>query len=218
VRLRIVLAACSLATLCSAASADDALAPTLERARLHYQAGEKLYLLGRYEDALREFQDGYAIAPKPEFLLNLGQVHRKLGNREQAVEMFEKFLLSTTPDDPRRAAVEDVLAELRTEMSTAAAPTVTAITTTRTVTVAPARHWYQDWIGDTLTGAGVVGVGVGAALFLSANSTIGDAPMDLQHYVDARDAHTTRTVGASLLAAGGALVIAGIIRYVTYEP
>lgn len=186
----------------------------MERARLHFQAGEKLYLLGRYEDALREFQDGYSLAPKPEFLLNLGQVHRKLGNRREAIAMFEKFLLSTSPDDSRRGAVEDVLAELRAEVATQPEQ----VSQMKIVVVpAPARHWYQDWVGDTLTGIGAVSLGVGTGLFVSANATIGNADQDLDHYLDARDARSTRTIGLSLLGAGTAFVIAGVIRYVTYE-
>src|SRR5690349_8101934 len=95
----------------SSALADEPIAKIIEQSRLHYLAGENFYALGRYEDARREFEAGYALAPKPEFLLNLGQVERKLGDRAAAIDKFEKFLLATSAGDQRRAAVEDILKE-----------------------------------------------------------------------------------------------------------
>lgn len=232
---RVVLVAVALACAPGAtAFAEDPPASPAEpgaqvaRARLHYQAGEKLYLLGRYPDALREFEDGYALAPRPEFLLNLGQVHRRLGDRAAAIAMFEQFLRAIDAADPRRAAVTDLLGELRAEFAATdgagppRAPAVTGVAALGTAAPrgrAPASApWYHDWVGGTLTGAGLASLAVGAGLFVPANATIGDAAVDLDHYRDARDARTPRTVGLTLLGAGGVLVLGGAIRYLTRGP
>ena len=228
---RVILAAFALGGWCAsiahADNAGDASDTTVERARLHYQAGEKLYLLGRYPDALREFRDGYALEPRPEFLINLGQVHRKLGNRAAAVAMFEQFLAGTTTDDPRRLAVHDILRDLRAEIdaepaarepSLSAQPVAARRAGPDGADAAAAHHrWYRDWVGGTLTSAGLLGAGVGTGLFVSANADIGDAQIDLDRYFDARDASTTRTVGLVVLGAGTALVIGGIVRYITHD-
>jgi tetratricopeptide (TPR) repeat protein len=82
------------------------------RARAHFEAGQGLYHLGKYEQAIREFSEGYQAMPKPEFLINLGQCYRALGQPRAAREYFARFLTETAPEHPARAAVTDLLAQL----------------------------------------------------------------------------------------------------------
>ena len=213
-----------LCAIASQAFAEEPLDAVVEQAKLHHRAGESLYLLGRYSEALREFQAGYALTPRPEFLLNLGQVYRKLGDPRAAIGMFEKFLLSTTEGDPRRSAVADVLKQLHTEASAQASaappapPTPSVATEVRVAAPAPPRRrWYRDWLGGTLGGIGLAGIAVGAGLFAQANGTIGDSQLDIDHYARAKDAVPQRTAGVVVLAVGGALVLGSIIRYATHR-
>ena len=59
------------------------------RARAHYEVGLGMYHLGNYRDAIREFSAGYELSPRPQFLINLGQAYRKLGELDKAREMFQ---------------------------------------------------------------------------------------------------------------------------------
>src|SRR5262245_8458149 len=72
------------------------------QARTHYAAGKALYELGNYSDALRELLAGYSLVPKPQFLLNLGQCYRRLGEPLKAREMYAKYLATSQPTDPVR--------------------------------------------------------------------------------------------------------------------
>jgi tetratricopeptide (TPR) repeat protein len=84
----------------------------ISRAKTHYEAGRALYNLGNYTDALREFLAGYELAPRREFLLNLGQTYRKLNDNPRAKLMYEKYLAEAPPDDPRREAIKRSLVEV----------------------------------------------------------------------------------------------------------
>lgn len=82
------------------------------RARAYYDRGKGLFDVGRYDEALKEFAAGYAISPRPPFLLNLGQCYRRLGDNKNARDMYRKFLETTQASDPGRGPVERILAEL----------------------------------------------------------------------------------------------------------
>jgi tetratricopeptide (TPR) repeat protein len=85
-------------------------------ARQHFELGRALFKQGRYQQALKEFESGYQMVPKPQFLLNMGQAHRHLGEFDEAARMYERFLAEAPSDDPDRPAVNDLLAEVRREL------------------------------------------------------------------------------------------------------
>src|SRR5581483_5940509 len=107
----LAVAACvvALAPRVVRAADEDATA----RARSHFEIGRGYFRLGNYSEALREFTAGYELAPRPQFLVNLGQCHRMLRDYDHARAMFEKFLAEAPADDPERAAVEQLLEELK---------------------------------------------------------------------------------------------------------
>ncbi len=96
----------------------------LRRAQTHFRAGKTLYDLGKFNDAIREFAAGYALAPRPEFLINLAQAYRRAGQPEQSKEMFERYLDKAPRDARERPQVREMIAELELELSAkkAAAP------------------------------------------------------------------------------------------------
>lgn len=111
-RLLIMLAFVTSASAGWAQSGD-----AVARARTHFQAGRALYDLGNYTDAIREFSAGYQLVPKPQFLINLGQSYRKLGDLERARDMYKRFLTDAPPDDPDRGQAKVVLADVERQIA-----------------------------------------------------------------------------------------------------
>ena len=163
------------------AQSDDALG----RARTHFEAGRALYNLGNYSEATREFAAGYELAPRPQFLLNLGQCYRKLDNLEQARAMYQRYLHDAPVSDPERAQAQQILAEIDRQIAdkqaaaaAAAAPPPTAPTGTTaapasapaaTATLTAAAPARKPWIKRNWwiipVGAVVVGVAVGLGVY-----------------------------------------------------
>lgn len=90
------------------ARADDA---AMRAARRHFERGEKLFALGKFDRALEEYQEAFDAKPIPDFLFNIGQCYRNLGDYDQAVFSFKKYL-KLEPDAPNKAAVDKLIAEL----------------------------------------------------------------------------------------------------------
>src|SRR5262249_54923764 len=60
--------------------------------RQYYESALKEYDKGQYEAALQDFQSAYAIKQLPRLLLNIGQIHRKLGHAKDALGYYELYL------------------------------------------------------------------------------------------------------------------------------
>jgi tetratricopeptide (TPR) repeat protein len=108
--LALVLA---LAALFAAApaGADDA---DTRAAKKHFQKGQKLFDLGRFDDALVEYEAAYQRKPLPGFLYNIAQCHRNLGNLKQAIFGFRNYLRQV-PAAANRDAVLELIDELEAE-------------------------------------------------------------------------------------------------------
>jgi tetratricopeptide (TPR) repeat protein len=162
-----------LLAMAAPASAADADA----EAKAHFEAGRQLYQSGDYRGAAREFDQGYKLAPRPQFLLNLGQAYRKLGDARAAREAYARWLAETPKGDPDRAEVEQVMAEM------AAAAPATAPATPAATATAPApvenrsvlRRFWWLWpiAGALLVGAAVLAIVVAAQPSGCSFGTIG---------------------------------------------
>jgi tetratricopeptide (TPR) repeat protein len=95
-------------TLVRVAHADD---PTERAAKRHYERGQKLFNLQKFDEALEQFQKAYDAKPIPDFLFNIGQCHRNLGDYASAIFSFKKFL-KLDPEAPNRDQVEKLIEEL----------------------------------------------------------------------------------------------------------
>src|SRR5690606_13492155 len=67
-----------------------------------------------FEDALEQYQLAYDAAPIPDFLFNMGQCHRNLGDYEAAIFSFRKYL-KLVPDAEDREQAEAYIDELEAE-------------------------------------------------------------------------------------------------------
>jgi tetratricopeptide (TPR) repeat protein len=90
------------------AYADD---PGMRAAKRHYERGQKLFALQKFDEALEQYQKAYDANPSPEFLFNIGQCHRNLGDYEAAIFSFKRFL-KLDPEASNREKVEELIAQL----------------------------------------------------------------------------------------------------------
>ena len=178
-RIGLVIAVLACAAAAHAQADDD-----IARARTHFEAGRALYQLGNYNEALREFAAGHQLAPRPQFLLNLGQCYRKLDDLGKAREMYQRYLHDAPSSDPERPQAQQILAEIDRQIAdrqaaaaaaatptpvpppaTESAPAAASATTLTATAPPPKRSWIKRnwWIIPV--GAVVVGVGVGLGVY-----------------------------------------------------
>ena len=152
--------------------ADAAPTPSQEElARSHFVAGEEEYARGRWKEALHEFQLGYALSPRPEFLINFAQVWRRLGDYDAATRECQRYL-ATAPPPALAAQAERLLGQIKEEQAKAPPPPKPiarpTVTTAPAIVVAqppppPPKHKSRAWIAPVVV-AGVLVVGGAVAL------------------------------------------------------
>ena len=103
-----------LATLCftiaapARVHAEDVATRASKR---HYERGEKLFALGKFDEALDEYQKAFDAKPLPDLLYNIAQCYRNLNDYDQAIFSFKKYL-KLLPDAPDKDKVEKQIEEL----------------------------------------------------------------------------------------------------------
>jgi tetratricopeptide (TPR) repeat protein len=112
---RLLLAIAVAAIAARVAWADD---PALREAKLHFERGEKLYALTRFSDAIDEYQKAFDAKPLPDFLFNIGQCYRNLGDYDSAIFSYRKYL-TLAQDPPNRTQVEQLIHDLEAKRATA---------------------------------------------------------------------------------------------------
>jgi hypothetical protein len=195
-------------------------------ARAHLERGLKLYEESRFEEAIGEFLAGQAIEPHSEFLYALGQSERRKGDCAAAVNYYRAYLQAAPssqqasavrfqidrcdPDRASRPGSAEIAAP-NTNVPTVGhdepAPTLTASAGERR------RRFYEDWVGDTLCGVGAAGVITGALLMIRGGQAIDEGHSRYDLYYKVADGEHERTVGAIAMAASGALIVSGLVRY-----
>ncbi len=230
---------------CAIASADtDALAaPKDAKAAAHLKQGNRHYRLRDFQSAITEYKAGAAIEEAGVFWYNLGQCYRQLGNYEDALWYYQRFLDRGKPTGALKDSVVDFIAKMTAEKEKAAtkqqptdaggdetnADTKQTTTTTPTapvVTPTPevpaqetveAPRWYADKLGWAITGVGVAGVGVGVGLLVSSSGLADDAETATTE-LDRADLHdradSRRRLGTIVTGVGAAVAVGGIIKLV----
>jgi tetratricopeptide (TPR) repeat protein len=87
----------------------------LETAKGLFSQAQEAYNAGNYESALKLYSAAYQLAKKPTILFNIGQCHRKLGNRKEASANYKQFL-TDEPETQYRGEVEYKIAELEEQL------------------------------------------------------------------------------------------------------
>jgi tetratricopeptide (TPR) repeat protein len=170
----IVVALLGVALVAAPARADDAATKTAKR---HYERGEKLFALGKFDKALDEYQQAFDAKPLPDFLYNIGQCYRNLGDLDQAIFSFRKYL-KLQPEAADRDKVDKLIADLEDKRDRGEgkklvdappiAPPVVGVPT-RPPPPPPHTPIYKTWW--FWTGIAVVAVGGGVGIYEGAKSS-----------------------------------------------
>src|SRR5581483_5097054 len=98
------------------AQAAPAGAASSEKAsRELFQRAEKSFNLGRFPEALADYQAAYEAKPLPAFLFNIAQCYRNMQSYERARFFFRRYL-ALDPHSANRRLVEDLIAEMTREL------------------------------------------------------------------------------------------------------
>ena len=92
-----------------------------DEARAFYERGLRLYADKDYAAAVGEFQAGYAVEPRREFLFAEAQAKRLSGDCAGAVGLYQKFL-ETQPSPAQVNATQMGLARCAQQMAATPAP------------------------------------------------------------------------------------------------
>jgi tetratricopeptide (TPR) repeat protein len=213
-----------------------------QRAEQHLRAGTAAFDRQEYDLAITELKASYAEIPNPSLLYALGQAYRMSGDCAQAVEAYRAFIASNPAEKQREAAVSNIERCEKSAPPAAAVGAAAAVSdpaqtkeippeqpATQKVESAPpadtppagTKAWYEDVPGGILTGTGIAAAAVGTVLFIGGRSKVSDADdagSDFEFRSNRDDADaglTQQKIGLVVLGAGGALITAGIIRYVS---
>jgi tetratricopeptide (TPR) repeat protein len=148
--MRLGIAACvalvALSSLARAQSPEDQ-----EAAKAHFLAASAYYEQGKYADAVKEFNEAYALSRKPDLLYNIALAYEKMEQYDKAKAALEQYL-ADNKDAHDRNVIEERIQRLKDhEVHT-------------TVTAAPAPKKYR------FTPSLVVG-STGVALLVAALAT-----------------------------------------------
>jgi hypothetical protein len=196
------------------------------RAAAHVEAG-------RYDQALAVLDEAERERPLPVFVYVRATVEERRGDCERAMGLYRDFLAHEVPEadaeDARRGQAR-CRRELGLPPHNAPAEQDPGTDDPRTdgsgtegdrdpgadVEPPAPRRWYADPLGGALAGAGVVGLGVGVGLYVRsrADARAADEATSLQTFDDrAQRAVLLDRAGIATMAVGGALLVAGAVRY-----
>jgi hypothetical protein len=90
-------------------------------AKSHFKSGKAYYDLGKYDEAIREFEAAYEAKSDPAFLFNLAQAHRLAGHPTEALHFYRTYL-RYVPDPPNLADIEANMRALEKVAATRSPP------------------------------------------------------------------------------------------------
>ena len=190
-----------------------------DEARAHYDEGLRLYGDRNFAGAIREFEAGFTLEPRREFLFGEAQAYRLAGDCARAVPLYEKFL-GSGPSPLQVEATRLALDRCARRPPPLPVPPLAPAIRVPPPPPAPIAErftwWHDRWALGAL-GAGLVATGVGLGFVVAAHSAADQANgLGTTHYSDyARlwdTAERRQTIGVATLAGGGALLAAGALR------
>ena len=108
-----VLVALAIGGAPNVAQADDE-AEITAMAKEHYKLGLDAYKAGRYPEAIKELKKAYLLKRLPPLLQNIGATYRKMGDPDNAIYYYKKYL-AEAPEAHDRGEVERIVADVERE-------------------------------------------------------------------------------------------------------
>jgi tetratricopeptide (TPR) repeat protein len=84
----------------------------LQQAKAHFAQGKAAQDLGKYDEAIGEYQAAYQLAPLPKLLFNIAQCQRLKGDKPKALQAYEAYV-AAAPDDESAEDARDQIAALK---------------------------------------------------------------------------------------------------------
>jgi tetratricopeptide (TPR) repeat protein len=186
----------------------------VERAKELFAKGNQHYNLGELAEALVLYKRAYQITPLVEFLFNIAQCHRKLGQHREAITMYQSYLVAV-PDAENRPLVEELIAESKAALETSERRETERVEQLRKAREAEAlaaqerrkteqvksKRKVLPWFAIGIGAAALIG---GAALYFTSETDDGTQPT----YRDSRPAGIGVAIGGGVLAGTGLLWVA----------
>lgn len=172
-----------------------------------------------YAGAAAAFARRYEETGDPALLYGQAQALRRAGDCRAAIEVFERFAATEPPAADVEAATSaieacrEILDEPAVPIDEPQPQPLEPAPTPTPKEAAPA-PWYADRAGGILVGVGAAIAVTGAGLFGGSYARLARAPSSEAGYEDRRrDVRALWGSGLGLLATGGALIVAGAIRW-----
>jgi tetratricopeptide (TPR) repeat protein len=205
----------------------------LDEARIHYKKGTKLYDLGRYLEAAKEYELAFEAKDEGELLFDIAQALRLGKDYPNAVRFYHSYL-RREPNTPNRKEVEERISDLEKQIAAqsqaqktqpqVAAPVPAKENTSANMEVKTpppmraeegARQRTMRTAGIALIATGVVGVVLGGVFVGLAKSADDGVYANNKYHpasADRRDAFQAADVACFVI--GGAAVVTGATLFV----
>jgi tetratricopeptide (TPR) repeat protein len=115
----VFVAVVALAALPPAAFAQTAAQK--RQAKQHFDDGRAYFNLGKFREAIGEFERSYILFKAPEILFMIGQCHNQLGDYRRAIHFYKTYL-AEKPDAKNKDDVEAMIADLEAKVGGRARP------------------------------------------------------------------------------------------------
>ena len=190
--------------------------PDTEIARRHFERGTELYGVGRYAEAVGEFESARRAKPLPAFDFNIARAHDRMEHAREAIDAYERYL-AAVPNAPDAGEVRARIAVLRGRLGTT--PSTIALEAPRPL---PPRRRMLTWaLGGTgaalLVGSLAAGLVAHARYGALSGECAADGACFLQTAPDAQGlidgGHTAALTADILLGVGLVAITAGLVMF-----
>jgi hypothetical protein len=196
-----------------------ATTPMNADAKAYYDRGLTFFANHQFAAAIREFELGFALHPRPEFLFAEAQAFRLEGDCSRAVPLYRQFL-DSNPTSIQIQATRLALGRCGPERSVSATPTLSppAVRTPPVNATERPRWWKDPWALSSI-GVGGAALAVGVGFAVASNQTRDEATSarTTNYFEFTRlwnEAGQRRTIAIASLIGGAALVAVGVVRLV----
>jgi tetratricopeptide (TPR) repeat protein len=90
-----------------------------------FESGKRAYRLAEFDEAIRDWKEGYRLSADPVFLFNIAQAYREKKDFEQAIKFYENYLREAKRATNRgmvQARIKELKEELRKREEASKAP------------------------------------------------------------------------------------------------